>query len=73
MPGDDNRYLLRLEADDWELLLTVSAAQKLKKSDVLRRALRAYAPEALQEAKRTQEAQETLRALSSDDDEQVPA
>ena len=63
----DSRYLLRLAAEDWELLLHVATVQKLNKSDVLRRALRAYAPVALQEAKRVQEARETFSEMVKGD------
>lgn len=51
---------IRFDPDDWRLLCDVSSTEKLTKTEVMRRALRAYAPVALREVKKRQQVVEQM-------------
>ena len=61
---------LEMESDDFELLVEVATAERLTRSDVIRRALRAYAPVAIREARRRDK---SLDAVRDPKDEDEPA
>lgn len=44
-----------LDDTDWQLLGDTAAAEKLPKTEVMRRALRAYGPQAIREAKKREQ------------------
>jgi hypothetical protein len=54
---------VRFDAEDWQLLCKVSATEKLTKNEVIRRALRAYAPDALRKAQRRRQVLENLEPV----------
>lgn len=58
IPVNNTGLRLRLDDADWSLLGEVAAAEKLPKSEVMRRALRAYAPVAIREVRRREQALE---------------
>lgn len=60
---------LELDPDDWKLLMEVADAERLTRSDIMRRALRTYAPGAIREARKKFQALQ--RVL--EDDEQASA
>ncbi len=52
---------VRFDPDDWQLLCDVAATEKLTKTEIVRRALRAYAPAAMRQARRRQQALEAMK------------